>query len=200
RLSVYIKDPFRLIDSPVDVPCRLVLVILLSLNTIMSDAIVLWRMCVVWDKKRPALAFSTLLVVSTLALNIANIVLIAITTIRHKGSFILSNNRDSEQIFAIYGSNTIGLAAAFVSLASNLCATMFVGLKAWLYRKRIAEQIRSSDRRTSAERLLELLVDSGTVYTAIWVSRSAAFRTPISSTAIGIILFQLFHAHHDLGL
>ena len=42
-----------------------------------------------------------------------------------------------------------------------------------MYRKRMIAHFRSGDsatRRTAAERLMELLVGSGTVYTSVWVS------------------------------
>ena len=95
----------------------------------MSDAIVLWRMCVIWEYKRWTIAFATLLVITTLALNIANISFIGRALFQEGSENIFTNTRDSE-ILITYGLSDIGLAAAFVSLASNFSATVLVGLKA----------------------------------------------------------------------
>lgn len=167
----------------------------------MSDSIVLWRMVVVWERKRPILALGAALLVTTLGLNIANIVSEAGFQALpgdlfddqdsgiipdDKDSGIIPNEKDSE-IISTYGETSIGLAAAFVSLASNLCATALVGLKAWydiassfslnlllvsfrLHRRQSSLHARSGSRRTIAERFMELLIDSGVVYTTIWVS------------------------------
>ena len=95
----------------------------------MSDSIVLWRMCVVWDRARSVRVFSAALLVATLGLNIANIVVLERITVNSRW-FRVKNHRDSE-IISTYGLTPIGLAAAFVSLASNFCATVLVGIKAW---------------------------------------------------------------------
>ncbi|KZV60077.1 hypothetical protein PENSPDRAFT_694595 [Peniophora sp. CONT] len=104
------------------------LLILLSFNAVMSDSIVLWRMCVVWDRARPAVIFAATVLVTTLALNIANIVVIAAGLRAGKFDDATVNSKDTEFI-TTYGGTTIGLAAAFISLASNLCATILGSVK-----------------------------------------------------------------------
>ena len=95
----------------------------------MSDSIVLWRMCVVWERARSVRIFSAALLVATLGLNIANIVVIKRIMVDSHG-FRARNSRDSE-IISTYGLTPIGLAAAFVSLASNFTATALVGFRFW---------------------------------------------------------------------
>ena len=101
----------------------------------MSDSIVLWRMCVVWDRARSVRILSAALLVATLGLNIANIVVLERITVNSRW-FRVKNHRDSE-IISTYGLTPIGLAAAFVSLASNFCATGLVGIKAWCVGTRV---------------------------------------------------------------
>ena len=93
----------------------------------MSDSIVLWRMCVVWERARFVLLLAVTLLVTTFGLNIANIVETA--TLRTT-SGVTFNDNDTETI-PTYGETSVGLAAAIVSLAGNLCATALVGFKAW---------------------------------------------------------------------
>ena len=155
----------------------------------MSDSIVLWRMCVVWNRSWRVLILGAALLVTTLGLNIANI--LSQENIVIGGEQGGLNNKDTEAI-AIYGQTSVGLAAAFVSLSSNLCATVLVGVKAWydniftqrpfyliarsdlmiglrLHSRHFPKSARSLNGRTMVQRLLELLVDSGVVYTVIWV-------------------------------
>ena len=96
----------------------------------MSDSIVLWRMCVVWNRTRPILIFGAALLSTTLALNIVNIVANARVQLEDYNSRIAQNQRDTE-IVPMYGGSYVALAAAFVSLASNLCATILVGVRVW---------------------------------------------------------------------
>ena len=94
-------------------------------QTIFSDAIVLWRMCTIWEKARFAVVLSAVLVVTTAALAIFNVV--GLGRLVDGGP---ENALDSE-VLPTFGETTVGLAAAFMSLASNACATGLVGLKAW---------------------------------------------------------------------
>ena len=95
----------------------------------MSDSIVLWRMHVVWNKSRPITALGVTLLLTILGLNVANIVGVA----RYEAMYVYGvyeNTQDTE-IVATYGNTPVGLAAAFMSLASNICATALVGIKFW---------------------------------------------------------------------
>ncbi|KZV66935.1 hypothetical protein PENSPDRAFT_67793 [Peniophora sp. CONT] len=168
---------------PDDHPLDTAFIALLLLNAVMSDSIVLWRMCAVWKNARPILIFGTVLLVTTTALNITNGIVLVVGTADRAGSGIILNSKDSELLFT-YGSNSIGLAAAFMSLISNLCATALVGLKAWLHRQRRSMHPCASSHRTLAERFLGFLVDSGVVYTGIWLLYCISFFRGISTRAV----------------
>ncbi|VDC03301.1 unnamed protein product [Peniophora sp. CBMAI 1063] len=157
------------------------LLALLSFNTVISDSIVLWRMCVVWDRARPMLVMSAILLVTTLGLNIANIVGEAHGSV---GGAIIYNYADTELV-PTYGQSFIGLATVFISMASNLFATTLVGIKFWLHRTRVSKYLRSSyNGRTLVERLLELLLESGVVYSVIWTLYCIGFFRKITSQTI----------------
>ncbi|VDB98898.1 unnamed protein product [Peniophora sp. CBMAI 1063] len=131
----------------------------------MSDIVVLWRVCAVWDRKRSILRLSAALIIATIGLNLVNII---DTAILHT-SWGTPGSTDYENIVEIYGQSPVGLAAVFMSLASNICATTLVGFKVWLHRRQMSEFAQSHGRRSLTIRVMELLVDSGVVYTAIWV-------------------------------
>ncbi|VDB93779.1 unnamed protein product [Peniophora sp. CBMAI 1063] len=165
------------INSP-----NLGLLFLLSLNSVMSDSIVLWRMFVVWDRARPALALGVAFLSAILGLNIANFVGTARGVYGDFGGSGY-NYLDLEIVYT-FGTNPVGLAAAFVSLASNFCATVLVAIKAWSHQRKAAKHLRSDDSRTMVERFMELLVDSGIVYTAIWLLYCISFYRPITSQVV----------------
>ena len=82
-------------------------------------------MCTIWEKARFAVVLSAVLVVTTAILAIFNVV--GLGRLVDGGP---ENALDSE-VLPTFGETTVGLAAAFMSLASNACATGLVGLKAW---------------------------------------------------------------------
>ena len=59
--------------------------------------------------------------------NIANIV----SQADFEATLKVTYNEQDTETLPTYGQTSIGLAAAFVSLTSNLCATALVGIKAW---------------------------------------------------------------------
>ena len=93
-----------------------------------------------------------------------------------------------------------GLPAVIVSCVLNLCATCMIGYKAWYvhdllkiitncdvdavcahpldaicyirsHKRIIKSYLASGNRRTRSEKILALFVDSGVLYTALWVSK-----------------------------
>lgn len=83
-------------------------------------------MPVVSSQNRRVLGLPTFLIASTLGLNMSNFIQL---TPGGNHSRVLVNHADPEAI-PIFGIHSAGLAAVFMSLASNLCATVVVGLKA----------------------------------------------------------------------
>ena len=88
----------------------------------------LWRMCIVWGKTRSACALAIALLVVNVGLNIVDVVLVIRGLVIFRGlpgtlSGTLSPYRQSR----------VGVVTAFLAVlvASNLCATSLVGLKAW---------------------------------------------------------------------
>ncbi|KZV72060.1 hypothetical protein PENSPDRAFT_375554 [Peniophora sp. CONT] len=155
-----------------------ILVILLVTNTIISDIIVLWRMCIIWDRKRTVVIFAAILAATTVALNIVNAVYIWDADHFRPSAASITTDTTNSEIIPTFGASSIGVAAAFTSLASNVSATALIGWKAWLHRRRLVEHSITSNGRTLAQRVLELLVDSGIVYTAIWVTYCVGLFVP----------------------
>ncbi|KZV67783.1 hypothetical protein PENSPDRAFT_653796 [Peniophora sp. CONT] len=165
---------------------KVTLLTLLSINTLMSDSIVLWRMYIVWNKAFVALALGAALLVTSLGLSFVNILGVAgIQFGTYNTTDFGPVNADDSEDLPTYGVLSVGIAAAFMSLAINLCATILVGLvRVWLYRRQISKHFRSSNRRTFAERVMELLVDSGVAYAAIWLLYCISIYRPITRRVV----------------
>ncbi|VDC05457.1 unnamed protein product [Peniophora sp. CBMAI 1063] len=163
----------------------LALLVLLSLNAVLSDSIVLWRMYAVWERARPILVCGVTLLFITLCLNIANIVSNARGQLAAFSNGVAQNTKDTE-LTPTYGGSRLGLAAAFMSLISNLCATTLVAIRVWLYSTHYTKHLRDSNgsTHTLVQRFMELLVDSGVAYTTIWILFCASFFHRLTSYTI----------------
>ena len=105
---------------------------------ILSDCIVIWRACVVWDKSRPVVAFGAALVVTVLGLNIGNFVYLFYPPPGYRGpsGYAVKGEHGvyptvGQEDVGIFDVTSLGFAAIFMSLVNNVCATILVGLKAW---------------------------------------------------------------------
>ncbi|PIL28972.1 hypothetical protein GSI_09019 [Ganoderma sinense ZZ0214-1] len=62
-----------------------------------------------------------------------------------------------------------GIAACVLSLTTNLVATILIGVKAWESRKRLRGYLVAGPRAAQVEKLFALLIESGALYSALWV-------------------------------
>jgi hypothetical protein len=101
-----------------------------------------------------------------------------------------------------------GIAALSLSVASNTFATSLIGYKAWYvcvslnlssdndlplntirvrrHHKRIGPQLWIGSRRTMAERVMTLLVESGGLYVCVWVRAVYKFIYPFHILTCGV--------------
>ncbi|KZV65335.1 hypothetical protein PENSPDRAFT_134212 [Peniophora sp. CONT] len=154
-----------------------VILIMLSVNTILSDTIVLWRTYIVWDKSRRVLIFGATLILATFCMTLANIIVVA-------GGFGVPLHYEDQERVVTFGQNQLGLAAVYLSLASNVCATSLVALRTWLHRRQLATHARTANRRTFLERFMELLIDSGIAYTLLWGFYILNFYIPLQAAPL----------------
>ncbi|KZV64138.1 hypothetical protein PENSPDRAFT_757467 [Peniophora sp. CONT] len=147
-----------------------------SLNLVLSDVVVFWRMWVVWNKSRAILVMASIFVLATTALCIANVIVQQAVFVDPDRADTLATTWGS--LALTFGANALGLAALFTSLASNVTATALIGLKAWLHRRRLTDQMAGFKRLTVAERVLVLLIESGALYICIWIFYSTTVLRP----------------------
>jgi hypothetical protein len=130
-------------------------------QVVLSDAIVLWRVHVLWGRNRILLGISVLLLLFTTLSILVNFV-----------SLIVSANTNGMPTST--GRETIGASLGTLSsLFTNVWAAGLVGVKVWIFRRDVTKVLRS-DLSQSLERALLLVIESGLLYCIFWVSNHVA--------------------------
>ncbi|KAI0702535.1 hypothetical protein C8Q76DRAFT_754673 [Earliella scabrosa] len=149
--------------APVGIPSGCTGTVTLTVNVVFGDAIVWWRALILWKGNRLIYAICALLLTATTVTG-------GLVTQTACQKYYLSGlyNATSHP-GAFYVGDSPGLAASVLSLMSNVVATSLVGYKAWCHRRLIRAGFTGSSTRTRVERVLALLVESGTVYCILWI-------------------------------
>ncbi|KAI0028706.1 hypothetical protein K488DRAFT_89471 [Vararia minispora EC-137] len=185
-----------LLDTPPDSPASslagasspsgaIVTTALIGVNVVLSDAIVVWRAHVLWGRNRAMLAVSCALVLFT-----------AISILINLGVLI----RSAEAAAAVASTGRFSVLASLGTLSSlvtNIWTASLTAVKVWLFRRDVARFLRS-EGECSTERVLLLLVESGTLYCVFWtvavISSFVQDFGPASSngaTPLSAILFSM---------
>ncbi|KAI0084288.1 hypothetical protein BDY19DRAFT_540886 [Irpex rosettiformis] len=128
---------------------------LLTVNVILSDAIVLFRACTILDGKRAVRAISVVLFVILLGFSGYNIY---VTCVGRFGTAAMCS-------FCSYG----GVMVVSASWVLNVWATAIVGYKACVHKRMVRNFFAQADNtRVRPERVLTIIVDSGLLYCALW--------------------------------
>ncbi|KAH9925677.1 uncharacterized protein BXZ73DRAFT_31763, partial [Epithele typhae] len=132
--------------------------IILAVNVLLGDAIVWWRVWVLWP--------NSLLVRATC------LILLFTTFCAYSLPFLLhiSPSRTLIPAASLFdvndSSRPLGLAASALSLATNVVATALIGIKAWEHRKFVSTA--TLKRKGRVERVLTLFIESGALYCLLW--------------------------------
>jgi len=132
---------------------------LLTVNIILSDAIVLWRTWVIWKRVNWVLALSAVLLFVNFIVSLINIV--KINESQHP--LALSDTDVFGQ--PVFSGSSYGIAALCISFFSNVAATSLVGYKAWKYHREVRY---ASSSTPWVAKFFSLLVKSGSLYCVIW--------------------------------
>ncbi|GJE87219.1 hypothetical protein PsYK624_033020 [Phanerochaete sordida] len=109
------------------------------LKVILSDAIVIWRACVLWPRHRVVQAVSIMLFLASL------------------GTLVYGAFRE-----------VLSLSGTVLSWAINLWTTALVSWKAWRHHRNMRPFTAGHNAPTKVEKVLRVFVESGFLYTAGW--------------------------------
>ncbi|ETW84156.1 hypothetical protein HETIRDRAFT_415863 [Heterobasidion irregulare TC 32-1] len=158
-------------------------------NYLIGDAIVVWRAWVLWrnspkvmtvpivlwtcsvgPKSRPKFHDNTevtfnlsLIIVASVLFGVFQIISISVPT--HRMGIMTGYSQ---------------LASWAFELATNIVATSLIGYKTWTYRRFIRQNIIGKNRKTSIQKILAILVESGILYCFVWIALIVCGTVPIS--------------------
>ncbi|KAI5899678.1 uncharacterized protein SCHCODRAFT_02605817 [Schizophyllum commune H4-8] len=119
-------------------------------NYVLSDAIVIWRVWVLWSDSLVAKGVLLVCMGGSLVGAIIN----TIWTVRPATAFQTAKSR--------------ALAITIPFLFTNAVAIILVGRRAWIYRRSVKQRLGLSTK-TQIENILFLLLESGSIYCLVWV-------------------------------
>ncbi|KAI0640670.1 hypothetical protein C8Q79DRAFT_433078 [Trametes meyenii] len=137
--------------------------VILTVDILVGDAIVWWRVWILWQRNWLILATAATVITADFALGVIDTYQ-AFNRPR-SGSYA---PEDPNINGGFYAQNPYGIAASTLTLASNLVATLLIGYMTWRHRRVIRGCLKDLPKRTQVERILTLLVESGSVYCIIW--------------------------------
>ncbi|EIM91598.1 uncharacterized protein STEHIDRAFT_128430 [Stereum hirsutum FP-91666 SS1] len=148
------------------------------MNYILSDAIVVWRVWLLCHRRRAVLYVPIVCFLAT----IVSAIVIAASDMKT----VASQHGPSIDTEGFITSHIGDLLIWSLSAATNVWATSIVSFKAWWHSKSLAKLFDHSSKKTRAEKLMALLVESGVLYCFIWVS----FLFIVSFSAAGFLVMD----------
>ncbi|KAI0317242.1 hypothetical protein OF83DRAFT_1122238 [Amylostereum chailletii] len=131
--------------------------VVLGTNSFLGDVIVLWRACQLCGRSRTVVAVSVLLLTCNIVLGVLDIRYR--TIIGHHA--VIADVEANTSLF--------GLAIIVNALVSNMWATALVASQAWKHRRLVRDSLAKGSRRTTVEKVLALLTESGAIYCVLWI-------------------------------
>ncbi|KIP07904.1 hypothetical protein PHLGIDRAFT_403080 [Phlebiopsis gigantea 11061_1 CR5-6] len=163
----------------------------LVINIILSDAIVAWRVCVVWPHSKAIRLSAVILILATIVFTSLS------TTLHSCNPFPDSPARLSAEFKTTASSvgtefvDSFGSVAMILSWITNLSATFTLAYKAWIHRMTIRDDLRRGSSRTYAEKVMLLFIESGTLYFALWALVAFADFAPETPAGLKLAVFVM---------
>ncbi|KAL0571888.1 hypothetical protein V5O48_010078 [Marasmius crinis-equi] len=152
---------------------RLASNVLMRLNFLLGDIIVVWRTWVVWSHSLAVRLLLAICMLGTIGAIIGNGTKAALDLVRETPV-----------------SNTYSLVLTLPPLITNLVATILIAVKVWDYRRTIKSNLANGPGKSTnrAEQILILLVESGFLYSGVWLLiLIAGFNVMTSATNVLIL-------------
>ncbi|KAE9388883.1 hypothetical protein BT96DRAFT_1025279 [Gymnopus androsaceus JB14] len=152
---------------------RIIQAITNNICAVMSDLVVCWRVCVVyrWDKRIVATStFFMVVLFSTVFL--CNLTQIGVGFPSVRSLHLLAPSQLQIDIIALSSSFSI-----------NIWATFMIAFRAWKAKKGIWAHMLTGTRKSLTETALILFVESGIIYTVLWMLKSIIVIPGVADTS-----------------
>ncbi|KAL1702533.1 hypothetical protein EV121DRAFT_293223 [Schizophyllum commune] len=135
------------------------LLVIVRINHVLSDVVVVWRAWILWPRSRRVRAVLIGAIVCTAA---GSVVELAYSYTKFGWMAYAANLPEQSANYS----------RAFLTILpvilTNVLSTALVGYKVWEYRRNVKSSL-GGVAQTRVEKILLLLVESGVIYSAIWV-------------------------------
>ncbi|KAH9969508.1 hypothetical protein BC827DRAFT_3897 [Russula dissimulans] len=128
-----------------------------TINYILGDGIVLWRAWVLWNRRLSLFIFPLVSMLCTLGTGVASAIYF------YQGQ--VSKVNSHKTILSLHFEWSIW----FLTFGTNLWATGLIFVQAWQHRRFLRSLRIKETFRTSTEKALAFLVESGALYLVIWI-------------------------------
>ncbi|KAF9255925.1 hypothetical protein L218DRAFT_1007985 [Marasmius fiardii PR-910] len=156
--------------------------VMVPLEIVVGDFIVLWRVWALFAGNRKVVLIPLLFLIGS-----------AVCSLAFLGCFA------QHDWPALYPEtcNSIVISAYALSMATNVSATILIGYKFWSYRQTVGDYLQEFNiarRQARAEKILILLLESGIIYSVLWVIQLVEILQPPQPTFSRKIAQQFFTA------
>ncbi|KAL0571675.1 hypothetical protein V5O48_010276, partial [Marasmius crinis-equi] len=159
--------------------------VIIPLEATLGDSIVLWRVWMLCPGSRRVVCLPMLSLLGTTVCSLG---------------FFGCYARDDWLVINPDTCNSLEISALSLSMATNILGTIIVGHKVWSYRRDIAVFLSKSKQKTQVEKVLILLLESGIVYSVLWVVQGVVVLMGSPRTFSGKVVQQISATiHHSNG-
>ncbi|KAG7087411.1 hypothetical protein E1B28_013379 [Marasmius oreades] len=81
-----------------------------------------------------------------------------------------------------------------LSMLTNVAGTAVIGYQTWSYRRAVKKYLQNCRHQARAEKILVILLESGVIYTTLWIIELATLASPSKSAFINQAFRQTFSA------
>ncbi|KAF9257905.1 hypothetical protein L218DRAFT_1005605 [Marasmius fiardii PR-910] len=152
---------------------------ILPLEIFIGDAIVFWRTWSLCGVNRKLVYIPLLCLVGTTACSFA-----------YLGCYAQSN-------WLAYAPDTctsIKISALSLSMVTNIAGVLVIGYRLWLYRQAVGKYLEGCKQQTRVEKILVLLLETGVIYSLLWVVQLILLLVPTPPTFAGKVVHQIVTA------
>ncbi|KAF7330961.1 hypothetical protein MVEN_02436000 [Mycena venus] len=130
-------------------------------NMVIGDGVVIWRTWAVYQRRIVAIVIPSTLLLTSFVFGIVDITCSAFDGPLPGGDLLCPQG---------------SLVSWALSVGTNVTCTILIGFKAWQHHKMMRELgLPGKTHKMSSEKILSLLVESGFIYTLLWVTQLVSY-------------------------
>ncbi|KAF9259192.1 hypothetical protein L218DRAFT_963859 [Marasmius fiardii PR-910] len=153
--------------------------VIIPIMIIIGDTIVFWRAWVLCDVNRKIVTVPLVFLLGTTVCSFA---------------FLGCYAQNDWPVSAPDTCNKLQISAFSLSIVTNITGTLVIGYRFWLYRQAVGKYLGQCRYRTRIEKVLFVLLETGAVYSVIWIVELVLVLMPPSPDFAGKVVHSIFVA------